>query len=181
MVERVRRIHPALKHGGYSATALLPGEDPAAFKKLHQDLIAEFNPSGALEDDIVATMSRLVWRKQHLSTFRIAELARDYCGKLQSEERPESPLSREYLADYKAAEQAADGRARHELGDSYALVELGDTAKVGGLIQGLEVEDRLDSMIDRCLKRLLFVRGLKTLPAASSSPPRPLPRPSKAA
>jgi len=69
MVERVRKIHPALKHGGYSATALLPGEDPAAFKKLHQDLIAEFNPSGALEDDIVATMARLVWRKQHLSTF----------------------------------------------------------------------------------------------------------------
>jgi hypothetical protein len=155
---------------------------------LHQDLIAEFNPSGALEDDIVATMARLVWRKQHLSTFRIAELARDYCDKLQSEERPEEPLSfygvehrAQYVADCKAAEQAADERARHELGDSYALVELGDTATVGGLIQGLEVEDRLDSMIDRCLKRLLFVRGLKTLPAASSSPPRPLPRPSKAA
>jgi hypothetical protein len=35
MAVRVKKIHPALKHGGYSATGLLPGEDPAAFEKLH--------------------------------------------------------------------------------------------------------------------------------------------------
>ena len=33
--------HPALKHGGYSDTTLLPGEDPAAFEKLHNDLIKD--------------------------------------------------------------------------------------------------------------------------------------------
>jgi hypothetical protein len=31
-----------VKHGGYSRTTLLPGEDPAAFEKLHNDLVAEF-------------------------------------------------------------------------------------------------------------------------------------------
>jgi hypothetical protein len=51
MVVRVKKIHPALKHAGYSATTLLPGEDPAAFDKLHQDLIAEFHPDGPLEND----------------------------------------------------------------------------------------------------------------------------------
>ena len=71
------RIPPALKHGAYSATAVLPGESQAAFEKLHRDLIAELNPSGVLEDDIVADMARLVWRKQNLGTLRIAERAQN--------------------------------------------------------------------------------------------------------
>jgi hypothetical protein len=79
------KIHPALKHGGYAATGLLPGEDRVAFEKLHRDLIAELAPNGAMEDDIVATIARLVWRKQNLSTFRIAELARNRCDRVLSE------------------------------------------------------------------------------------------------
>ena len=72
---RVDRIPPALKHGAYSATAVLPGESRAAeFEKLHRGLIAELVPSGVLEDDIVMTIARLVWRKQNLATLRIAEL-----------------------------------------------------------------------------------------------------------
>ncbi len=62
MVELVR-IPPALKHGAYSATSVLPGESRAAFEKLHRNLKAEWSPSGALEDDIVMTMARLIWRK----------------------------------------------------------------------------------------------------------------------
>jgi len=63
MSVRIKKIHPALKHAGYSATALLPGEDRAAFEKLHHALIAEFTPVGALEEDIVADLARLLWRK----------------------------------------------------------------------------------------------------------------------
>ena len=81
LVERAMRTrndrrHPALKHGAYSATTVLPGESRAEFEKLHRDLVAEFSPSGALEDDIVMTIARLVWRKQNLATLRIAEHAR---------------------------------------------------------------------------------------------------------
>jgi hypothetical protein len=43
---------------------------------LHRDLIAELGPSGVLENDIVATMARYIWRKKNLETFRITELAR---------------------------------------------------------------------------------------------------------
>ena len=75
MVGRVKGIHPALKHGAYSATAVLPGENPAEFEKLHRQLIAELKPSGVFEDDILATIARLIWRK-HLTTLRIAELSR---------------------------------------------------------------------------------------------------------
>ena len=75
MRNRVNRIHPALKHGAYSATAVLPGESRAEFEKLHRGLIAELVPSGVLEDDIVVAIARLVWRKQNLGTLRIAERA----------------------------------------------------------------------------------------------------------
>ena len=75
MHTRNDRKHPALKHGAYSATAVLPGESRAEFEKLHRDLMAEFTPSGALEDDIVMNIARLVWRKQNLATLRIAEHA----------------------------------------------------------------------------------------------------------
>ena len=81
----VNKIPPALKHAAYSATTLLPGEDAAAFDKLHQALIAEFAPVGALEEDIVADIARLTWRKLNLATFRIAELAKERHQKIAYE------------------------------------------------------------------------------------------------
>ena len=80
------KIPPALKHGGYAASGLLPGEDAAAFEKLHRDLIAEIAPIGVLEEDIVSTMARIIWRKQNLATFRLAKLARDQYHKPASAE-----------------------------------------------------------------------------------------------
>ena len=71
-----RRIPSALKHGGYSATALLPGEDHAAFEKLHRDLVKELTPKGPLEEDIVATVARLMWRKKNLDSYERTQTAR---------------------------------------------------------------------------------------------------------
>jgi hypothetical protein len=73
------------KHAAYSTTALLPGEDPAAFKKLHQGLIAELIPNGPLEEDIVGTIAQLVWRKQNVGTFRIAEQVKSRWYGIRSE------------------------------------------------------------------------------------------------
>jgi hypothetical protein len=79
-----------------------------------------------------------------------------------------------------AAIQAAEAQARNELGESYELVEIGQTATVERLLRDLGVEERLDAMIDKCLKRLLFLRGLKSLPTASSSaPPLPMAEPQR--
>ena len=61
-----KKLHPALKHGGFCATGLLPGEDRAAFERQHKELIAYFGPDGPLEHDAVATIARLLWRKQNL-------------------------------------------------------------------------------------------------------------------
>jgi hypothetical protein len=112
---------PALRHGIYSDT-LLPNEDLTQFEELRAALALEFTPRGALEHDIVGTLARLIWRKQHLARFRMR------------------------LAD------------------------------------DLDLENRLDRLIDRCVKRLLFARGVKSLgsESASRAAPRLLP-PSQAA
>jgi hypothetical protein len=180
LVSKFKGRHPALKHGAYSATALLPGEDAAEFEKLHQALIAELAPSGALEDDMVATMARYLWRKQNLATFRIAEDARNRSSAITSEKLPSDhsfPLLDMFEDEIDPAQRrelirAAADQARQELGEKYKLVEIGEMATVNRLMTDLEVEERLDAMIDRCLKRLLFLRGLKSLSQASSSPPQ---------
>jgi hypothetical protein len=50
--------------GGYSTTTILPTESVAEFEELHEDLISELVPKGALADDIVATITQMVWRKR---------------------------------------------------------------------------------------------------------------------
>lgn len=68
---RFKKTLPALKHGGYAATIHLPGEDATEFERLHGEIIDELRPNGALEEDIVATMAGLVWRKQNLGTIEL--------------------------------------------------------------------------------------------------------------
>jgi hypothetical protein len=65
---------------------------------------------------------------------------------------------------------------RKELGEDFRLVEIADTATVEGLSRDLGIEERLDAMIDKCLKRLLFLRVLKSLqPVPSPAPPQAVP------
>jgi hypothetical protein len=183
MLTRLNKVHPALKHAGYSATALLPGEDSAAFEKLHRALIAEFTPNGALEEDIVADIARLSWRKQNLATFRIAKLAEKRCNAITSEMLPSPPpiwepsdADEEEAAFQEATREAnrvAEEQARQELGDIYQLIDIGKPATVKGLMKELEIKERLDGLISKCLKQLLMVRGIKSLSAASSSVPTP--------
>jgi hypothetical protein len=178
LLTRLNKVHPALKHAGYSATTLLPGEDSAAFEKLHQALIAEFTPNGALEEDIVADIARLTWRKQNLATFRIAERVKMRRSQIYHEKVP--PL--DYCFDADVAERlqqereghrAAEEQARQELGDIYQLIDIGVPATVDGLMKELDIKERLDGLISKCLKQLLMVRGVKSLSAASSSVPTP--------
>ena len=175
MSVQVKKFHAALKHGAFSATAILPGEDPDALKELHQNIIAELALDGALEDDIGWTIAHLVWRKKNLTTPRIAELALEHESRIQAQKSQFELLEMEkYSAERREATmQAAEDQARKDLGASYELVEIGEAATVDRLLQDLAVVERLDAMIDKCLKRLLFLRGLKSLPPVPSSLPLP--------
>jgi hypothetical protein len=184
MMDRIKKRHPALKHGAYSSTRLLPGESAADFEKLHRNVIAELVPNGVVEDDIVATLTRLLWRKQNLETYKVAERAKTRNWQIRSEYLPAEPELMQWLQPrepvdpvaIKAARRSAEDAARKELGDAYDLIELGEMATIDCLLKDLDIQDRLDAMIDKCLKRLLFVRGLKSISVAPPSAPKALTR-----
>jgi hypothetical protein len=166
----MRRIGNALKHGGYTATTLLPGEDRGAFEELHQALIAELAPVGALEEDTVSTIARVLWRKKNLSTFQRAALARARLNEIRTaihRFRDEKDLEKD---------RAAQVQARKELGDAFDLIEVGKKTTFDGLLEDLTVEERLDAIVDKSLKRLLMLKGVKSLNGSSQNatpPPNP--------
>jgi hypothetical protein len=187
-----KKLHPALKHGGFCASGLLPGEDRAAFERLHKELVAYFLPDGPLEHDAVAAIARRLWRKQNLDTLRTAELVRKRLESIRWENVPsQNPpipnfLSLKYDANWtppsamevEEGKKAAEFEARKELGtDGYLLAEMGDRATSPQLLEELKIEERLDTMIGQQLKRLVLLKGLKSLSLNSSSASAaPLPR-----
>ena len=174
--------------GAYSAIAVLPGESQADFEKLHRNLISQHAPSGVLEDDIVADLARLVWRKQNLRTLHIAERAQSRWSATWTLGRPGFDLpplfqvSEEDQEKAKEEMRVAQDQVRKELGDTFELVEIGDAATFDGLTKELDIKERLDALIEKCLKRLLLVRGVKSISAApSSAAPKRVRGPSRAA
>jgi hypothetical protein len=74
MTSRKLKRPNALKHGVFSATAILPGEDPKEFEELHSSLIEEWMPDGATEEDAVLSIAKAVWRKRRVQLFLEVEL-----------------------------------------------------------------------------------------------------------
>lgn len=179
MTIQIKKRHPALKHAGFSAARILPGESAAEFEELHRELIAELTPNGALENEIVATMAHLLWRRKNLATFRIAERAQQRMTQIRHAivpgmdfGVPKSDKSDDFDKTFTEKWHAGESQARDELGELYGLVEMGEEATIDRLLRDLAVEERLDAMIDKCLKRLLFVRGLKSISNAPASADR---------
>ena len=182
---RVKK-YPALKHGGYSATGLLPGEDRAAFEKLHLDLRAECRPDGPLEEHTVFDIARLLWRKQNLGTFRRAEAARNrYSAIGYMRNDWTRPTDAEVEATTEAAKARAREELRQELGEDYKFVELDDLATLDQLEADLQVEERLSAMIRKLVHELAILKTFKETLSSSKSVSAPeLPRisgPKKAA
>jgi hypothetical protein len=157
----------ALEHAGFSAATLLPGESAAEFEGLHQALIAEFRPKGVLEEETVDSLAHLLWRKKNLVTFRLAERARQRVAEIQeavisgpSLNPPGSDGASDFDATFAQKELAAEAEARKEL---YPLVEIGEEATIACLMKDLAVHERLDARIEKCLKLLLLIRGVKSL------------------
>jgi hypothetical protein len=180
MTNRTNRIPPALKHGVYSGLALLPGEDPIAHEKFCEEILSEYKPVGRSEEDIVMNMASLMWRRENLITYRLADHARKRHSSIYNALRPaftvpllsyqEETRTPEEL---RALRRQADQQAQTELGPALELVEAGDVVTTDHLLSELSIAERLEDMIDRCIKRLLMVRGYKSLSlSAPSSPAR---------
>jgi hypothetical protein len=88
--------------------------------------------------------------------------------------RGDEPGERTFIERWHAAES----QARTELGKAYDLVEIGEAATIEGLVKELEVQTRLDALIERSIKRMLLARGLKSMSTWSHpTPPESLPTP----
>ena len=184
LIRRVR-IAPrgtpsAVRHGGYT-TGLLPGEDRAAFQELHRGLVAEYSPTGPSQEDVVWTMTRIIWRKNHMDIVRAATGAWDRYRRIES--RLHSEMAKEMLSSYTVSDELppearkmlrkkVEDEAREELGDDYRFIEAGSGATLEVVMNHFDVEARLDSILDVCLKRLLHMKGLQSLSSSTSSAPR---------
>jgi hypothetical protein len=178
-------VPPALKHGIYSAIGLLPTEDPVEFEKFKLEIFDDYEPAGRSEIIIVEEIAGLQWRLQHLPTYGVAMRARERRSAIYSklpatgwyptlvgfEPEPESRSPEELEALRKSVEK----EARTELGPAIELVEIGDVATIEYLEKELGIRERLHGVIARLEKRLLFLRGIKSIsPSSATSSPQPL-------
>jgi hypothetical protein len=116
------RLPAVIKHGAFSAMTLMPGEDATAYEQLHAQLVAELCPAGVLEEDIVSSVARLVWRRRNLATLRAAKLAQDRLWKLKFEKLKTVLGGEEGAQDAGMNEAKASARRRH--GKSLAISTL---------------------------------------------------------
>ena len=191
MGKRTYRIPPALKHGIYSGIGLLPTENSAKFRKFKKERFAELGLVGRLEEDIGDQIFCYEWRLKNLITYALAARARQRRNSISAQFNPPlriSPMP-SLLLDYysepepeplnpkevAARSKAADDQARAELGAAINLVELGDVVTYGYLKEQLGIMEQLEAMIARAYKKLLYVRGIKSMsPSVAATPPQPL-------
>ena len=179
MPMRYKKVSPALKHGAYSEAVLLPGEDRSEFEELHRGLVEELTPHGRLEEETVAALARLVWRRQNLQMFEIDQLSHLIAMGLEKAAAKE-PGERDSLDDDEIISEfnelaeanqrydKAQGTRKEKAGSE--LFEISKTATLKRLMKELDVEQRLDAMIDKLIKRLLFLRGLKSITSTAATP-----------
>src|ERR1700746_3889473 len=62
-----------VKSGADTEFAVLPGEEPLAFELLHTKVAEEWAPDGPVEEDLVHTVAKCIWRKQRYQRFIAAK------------------------------------------------------------------------------------------------------------
>ena len=174
----------ALKHGAYSGLTLLPGENRLEFERFRRELFAEFRPQGRLEEEIVADIARLTWRKRNLGNYELTQLTsivanllttvRDIAKSKADEEDTVNTVDHYQGILSKEIDEVEEPPA--EVVKHLKELDLRKMATLEGLLKELDVDERLGAMIDKCLKRLLFVRGLKSVGRPNELP---LPHPAR--
>jgi hypothetical protein len=199
----------ALKHGIFSATAILPGEDPREFEALHSALTKEWEPAGATEEDAVLSIAKAMWRKARLQKFLEVKMMKnlldpnhpsydesfallgfaaalkekpktafgEYATRALREDRIKY-FNRQFSREaYKSTADWAEAIVNdiNSMLQAEAKNPFPDLASVAGLSQSsatvwgdlfreeLMLDERLDAMIDRALKRLIQAKAMKQM------------------
>ena len=213
---KVPKTRPnALQHGAWAQTAVLPGEDPREFDRLHRGLIKEWSPSGPAEGDAIFTLAKCIWRKRRIEHLR-EEVAGDERTRMISGVR--SFLRHGRLGQFSTGEEEMlllglfddvpeeDGqllcrliyslRKKHMQkntdeatdpehawdGSGFPLVEplltkaiaISDGFSMPRLTKELALEEHLDRLIDRALRRLGQMKAMKEVIGLKQNAPKAL-------
>jgi hypothetical protein len=206
----------AQKHGIFSATAILPGEEAREFEILQANLMQEWKPTGATEEDAVLSIAKAIWRKRRLQKFIEVQIRRNtvdpkhhsyverngLIGLLMHvhSASAETPFA-EYAPLYLRADRIHYLENKYPLksfksytewreaikDEVYRLLETlrplnSETEQIDLLLdsatfftddhfrQELALDERLDVMIDRAVKRLIQTKAMKQLLGQDSQP-----------
>jgi len=128
-------------------------EDAGDVYDFVDELCQELKPIGPLEEDQVATIAKLLWRKHRLRIFLLAEQARAESHR-QRMEKIEAAFA---SPDEKLARALAEACKKDDsVEDEERLQDLADLRKLNlpRYIQDLEMMERLDAAVERAVGRL---------------------------
>jgi hypothetical protein len=179
----------ALKHGAFSKLHFLPGEDPQEFEDLKARLFAEYKPSGGSEEETLESIAEVIWRERRLGIYQHVQYLRGRRSGRAGYRGPTNalmdPLARSLANCASAARTGGrpdpaeveqilkDEEAAAELTiyDDDRLLELGNVLTLDHLNKELDVQNKLQSMIDRLFKRYWQIRAMKPLAGLGNSQP----------
>ncbi|MCR4378899.1 MAG: hypothetical protein NUV50_12505 [Rhodospirillales bacterium] len=75
-----RACFNALRHGLFSQTVVLPGEDGAAYERLFKKLKRDLQPTGTLENELVRRIADTWWRMMRVAAIEAGFLNPDWDG-----------------------------------------------------------------------------------------------------
>jgi hypothetical protein len=171
----------ALKYGVFAETIILPGEDPKEFEQLHRSLIQEWLPAGPAEHDAVLTLAKCMWRKRRIRHLKQAFSSEDAqkLNKLalrctltgENVEETLKQLSDKALGELEEMNERND---HNEFAYWFQAAEkfVLHLTSMDALRYELAIEDRIDSMIDRALRRLGQIKAMKEVMAFKGNVPK---------
>jgi hypothetical protein len=170
----------SLKHGAFSEILILPGEDPQDFEKLKNDLFAEYKPSGISEERVLIALAKALWQERRLALYHHVQYAR--AAKLSNKERGDPNAIKKALQQFRArvgsiqpdmvdpepeVPASPPKSAEERINDE--LLELGNLLTFEQLEKELEVDFRLQTKIDRLLKRFFQIKTMKQIAGLTAS------------
>ena len=188
----------ALKHGAFSKINFLPGEDPQEFENLKASLFAEYNATGRSEEEVLESIASVMWKQRRLGLYLHIKVLRDKLSR-EAKQAPRGaldplapalarfkaisiggkadPAEVERILDEQRAEKEAERIAREKEAaeaeknrtDDERLLAIGDELSLDQLSKELEIEAKLEAVLDRLYKRLWQIKAFKPLLNASDS------------
>lgn len=176
----------ALKHGAFSKMHFLPGEDPQEFEDLKARLFAEYKPSGGSEEETLESIAEVMWRERRLGIYQHVQYLRGRRSGRAGTRGPwpgADPLARQaaYLtsaartggrpdpAEVEQILKDQEAAAELTIDNDDRLLELGNVLTLDHLNKELDVQNKLQSMIDRLFKRYWQIKAMKPLAGLGNS------------